>query len=303
MLTCCLTLWSPAFFRFGLKNKYSIIMTIKNFDESSLMIFAIKAALNAGKKVLEIYDKQFDVVMKDDKSPLTVADLQSNEIIMEYLNKTGIPVLSEEGKIIPYSERKNWNRLWIVDPLDGTKEFIKRNGEFTVNIALVQNRKPVLGVIYSPVLDQIYFGAEHLKSSFKIENVSENIFNIKNPDFLKHAVHIPLDIKNKKPVFALSRSHINETTKKFIENFIRKHGEIKYISKGSALKLCMIAEGSADIYPRFAPTYEWDTAAGHAIINYAEGKLINTETHLPLIYNKEDLLNQGFIAINKNYSS
>ena len=256
------------------------------------LIIAINAALHAGKKILEIYNsKNFKIQYKSDNSPLTIADIESNKIITGYLNKTDIPILSEEGKSISYEERKKWDKLWIVDPLDGTKEFIKRNGEFTVNIALVENQKPVLGVIYAPVLSELYFSSKELGAR-KI-----NIKN-KNYDFssiFQFSKKLPILRNDKVYTVVASRSHLNLETEQFINNLKKDKGKINLISKGSSLKMCLVAEGSADCYPRFAPTMEWDTAAGQAICIGAGFELIDIKTKKPMIYNRPKLLNNWFL--------
>jgi len=258
------------------------------------LITAIRSALAAGKAILEVYDTGFEVEMKEDQSPLTTADKKSHTIIDHALQKTGIPVLSEEGKNIPYAERKNWDLLWIVDPLDGTKEFIKRNGEFTVNIALVENGRPILGVIYVPVSDVLYFASSDVGSN-KIEEVKR----FSDPDWntlIKNASLLPLNSSKSRYTVVGSRSHMNQETQRFTALKKEKHGEIEIISKGSSLKFCMIAEGKADVYPRFAPTSEWDTAAGQAIVECAGGSVTLTDEKTPLIYNKENILNPEFIV-------
>ncbi|MCK4679098.1 MAG: 3'(2'),5'-bisphosphate nucleotidase CysQ [Bacteroidales bacterium] len=258
------------------------------------LITAIKSALKAGKAILEVYDSEFDVEMKEDQSPLTTADKKSHSIIDHALKKTGIPVLSEEGKNIPYSQRKDWDLLWIVDPLDGTKEFIKKNGEFTVNIALVMNGRPILGVIYVPVLDVLYFASRN-EGSYKMEQVKR----FSDPDWhtlIKNASLLPLKVSKNRYTVVGSRSHMNQETQRFIAKKKKKHGEIEIISQGSSLKFCMVAEGKADVYPRFAPTSEWDTAAGQAIVEHAGGSVTLTDGETPLIYNKENILNPNFIV-------
>jgi len=273
-------------------------MTLKNSEDT--LNTAIYAALHAGWEILSIYNNEdFNVEYKDDNSPLTIADKAAHKIISEELIKTGIPILSEEGKHQTYTERKNWNYFWLVDPLDGTKEFIKRNGEFTVNIALIHEQKTVLGVIYSPVLKTLYFNflngeaytVKSIDSSFKEKNIIQEIHTRKEK--------IPQTFNRKYRVVA-SRSHLSDETKKFIEKLETEHKEIEIVSMGSSLKLCLIATGEADVYPRFAPTMEWDTAAGHAILKAAGGNVIIHETNKEVIYNKENLLNPWFIAKNSN---
>ena len=260
----------------------------------TLLQTIITASIQAGKEILKVYKTDFSVEYKSDESPLTLADKNAHEVILSFLRKTDIPVLSEEGRDIPYKERKHWNKLWIVDPLDGTKEFVKRNDEFTVNIALVENGEPVMGVVYAPVLDELYIGKNGL-GSFKAEKASEmqdimEIFTDKN--------RLPLPAYEKKGYFGIvaSRSHLNEETTQFINEIKKDHDKVKIVSKGSSLKLCMVAEGSADIYPRFAPTMEWDTAAGDAVVRASGGTVINAKTNSPLVYNKENLLNPWFVV-------
>lgn len=255
--------------------------------------FAIKAALLAGKEIIEVYHTDdFEVKLKSDESPLTIADQRAHNVIINNLNDLNIPILSEEGKDIPYSERKKWDKYWLVDPLDGTKEFIKRNGEFTVNIALIDGGKPVLGVIYVPVTKDLYF-SEHEMGAFKAVNVDiDSDANL----IEQFSFKLPFATDNEMYTVVGSRSHMNKETEDFIDNLKKEHGELNFISKGSSLKICMVAEGIANIYPRFAPTMEWDTAAGHAIA-LASGCIVTQEDELtPVIYNKENLLNPWFIV-------
>jgi len=249
-------------------------------NNSELLNLAVKAAVLAGAEILKIYNNDFDVSYKDDHSPLTVADQNANVVIEQMLLQTNIPILSEEGRKIPFSERKLWNRLWIVDPLDGTKEFVKRNGEFTVNIALIENGNPIMGVIYVPVTGVLYYASE--KGAFKKEN--DNVDKL------------PIS-KNRKNFIAVgSRSHQSQETKTYFDGLMKKHGSVEVVSMGSSLKICLVAEGAADVYPRFAPTMEWDTAAGHAIANYSGKKLIDYKTNQDMKYNREQLLNNWFIV-------
>jgi 3'(2'), 5'-bisphosphate nucleotidase len=254
---------------------------------------AITAALEAGKAILEIYHAgDFDVQVKDDNSPLTKADLVSHRKIVAYLEKTNIPILSEEGKAIPYKERKGWKQLWIVDPIDGTKEFVKRNGEFTVNIALIENKKPSIGVIFVPATGDLYFSTKE-KGAFKL---SVDLENYDVTTIVSKGNKLPL--KHDKETFTIvaSRSHMSQETVAYVQEMRLKHGDVKLISKGSSLKLCMVAEGQADCYPRFAPTMEWDTAAGQAICEHAGFKVIDWKTKEPMLYNREELLNNWFLA-------
>ena len=271
-----------------------------------LILTALLAAKRAGEAILDVYGSDFAVEHKDDKSPLTLADKRSHEIIMDVLEQTitvnngTVPVLSEEGRGIPFDERKEWEYFWLVDPLDGTKEFVKRNGEFTVNIALIRNHKPVLGIIYIPVKDVFYFAAIDF-GTYKLEN-SESLFdnsvdNLSIKELLDKSQRLPLTNNNKSSFTVIgSRSHTSEEFSEFVKLLNEKYGEVEFISSGSSLKLCLVAEGEADVYPRFGPTMEWDTAAGQAIVEQAEGSVMDIQTREPLRYNKEDLLNPFFIV-------
>ncbi len=257
--------------------------------------YAIQAAIIAGKEILKIYsdpNADFSIERKSDNSPLTIADKASHKIITEILHETGIPVLSEEGKSIDYSVRKNWKKFWLVDPLDGTKEFIKRNGEFTVNIALIENGVPTEGVIYIPVEKLLYVGITGV-GAWKLEN-AETQCNWETIQL--KGTKIPLEKSNDTYTIAGSRSHLNAETQEYLEKIKRKHSDIDTITKGSSMKICMVAEGVANEYPRFGPTMEWDTAAGHAIANAAGKKIWLTDFSNELSYNKENLLNPYFIV-------
>lgn len=260
-------------------------------------IIAIEASIAAGKVIMEIYQKDFQIDFKNDNSPLTAADTAANTVIMEYLNKIDIPIISEENKQIPYAIRKEWTSCWIVDPLDGTKEFIKKNGEFTVNIALVKNGMPEFGVIYAPATGVLYFGDV---SQQKACRMTINHSNYDISDILKNATELVSKPNSNTIRIVGSRSHMNQDTLDFVENIKRESDkEIEMVSIGSSLKFCLVAEGSADIYPRFAPTMEWDTAAGQAISMAAGLKVIDITTNLDMKYNKESLLNSFFLVSNK----
>jgi 3'(2'), 5'-bisphosphate nucleotidase len=260
----------------------------QSINISSLTEIAIKAAIKAGKEILDVYyNSDFDVEFKSDNSPLTIADKRAHRVITEILNETGIPVLSEEGKTIPYDERKNWKLFWLVDPLDGTKEFIKRNDEFTVNIALIEGNSPIAGVVYVPVTKELYWG--NINGSFRAvaDEISETFTGIQQ---------LPLALTKMNFVVAGSKSHMNPETERYIESLDTKGKPVEMKSKGSSLKICMVAEGNADVYPRLAPTMEWDTAAGHAIVKFAGKKIVQYENNENLVYNKENLLNPWFIV-------
>jgi 3'(2'), 5'-bisphosphate nucleotidase len=259
----------------------------------SLLKTTITAALEAGKAILEIYHSgEFDIEIKGDNSPLTKADTASHNVIMSYLTETNIPVLSEEGKAMAYEERKDWSQLWIVDPIDGTKEFIKRNGEFTVNIALIENQKTLMGVIFVPVTGELYFSTKEM-GSFKVTVDLDN-FDIET--LILNGNKLPLEREDKIFTIVASRSHMSAETENFVQEMRNIHGEVNLISKGSSLKLCMVAEGTADCYPRFAPTMEWDTAAGQAICEHAGFQIIDWGTKQDMLYNREELLNNWFLV-------
>jgi len=266
-------------------------------DTKHLLDIVIKASLKAGEVIMQVYNAPFDVEIKDDKSPLTEADKRANDVINSFLISTEIPIISEENKQTDYSMRKNWNSCWVVDPVDGTKEFIKRNGEFTVNIALVTNGKPVLGVIYVPATKTIYVANVSENKAFKTELEShdsslETVYS--------KAVNLKPKVVNSNPVQIVgSRSHMSQETLDFVENIKNEGKEVEVVSKGSSLKFCLVAEGNADVYPRFAPTMEWDTAAGQAICNAVGIDVISQETNQTLLYNKENLLNPWFLVAKK----
>lgn len=263
----------------------------------NLIDIAIQASLEAGEEIMNVYNtSNFEVETKNDDSPLTIADKRANDIIISYLKQTDIPIISEENKQMKFSERKKWNKCWIVDPLDGTKEFIKKNGEFTVNIALVEDGIPILGVLYVPDFKTLYFTEVPNKKAFKVV-----LKKHKTPvdDVLKNAYEIkPVKNKDKARIVG-SRSHLNEETQKFIDTISEKE-EVEIVSKGSSLKFCLVAEGKADLYPRYAPTMEWDTAAGHAICKAVGVTVTALPANTPLNYNKENLLNPWFLVSNRS---
>ena len=265
-------------------------------DNTQLLGIAAVAAFEAGKKIIEVYNTSFNVENKTDNSPLTLADQNAHLKIVEFLEKTTIPILSEEGKHTDYSTRKEWNRLWIVDPLDGTKEFVKRNGEFTVNIALIENQKPVLGVIYAPVLGWLYIASKE-EGAYKIENVGVEMGTLPAlKELLITGMKLPKNSAGNDYVIVASRSHLSPETSDFIESKKKNHKKVITKSMGSSLKLCLVAEGEADIYPRFAPTMEWDTAAGQAIVECAGKTVMDYKTKQPVLYNRENLLNNWFVV-------
>lgn len=267
--------------------------TIRIMDIKQLLYKAIQSALKAGEEILKVYNSNFEVEQKDDNSPLTQADKKAHEAISELLKPTGYPVLSEEGADLPYSERANLPYFWMVDPLDGTKEFVKRNGEFTVNIALIHQQRAILGVIYVPVTRMLYFGG-HGIGSYKMEMTS--FLNMDFQKIISQSTKLPLVERPKIFTVVASRSHLSETTRDFIDGLKLEHKQVDFISSGSSIKLCIVAEGNADVYPRFAPTMEWDTAAGQAICEAAGKQVIDYTTNERLLYNKPVLLNNWFIV-------
>jgi 3'(2'), 5'-bisphosphate nucleotidase len=249
---------------------------------SALLPLALRAAESASREILTVYDSgDFQTEAKGDNSPLTIADKKAHKVIEEILKETGLPLLSEEGRSIPYNERKNWKSFWMVDPLDGTKEFLKRNGEFTVNIALIENNTPVLGVVSIPVSSETFYSTRGNGVWKKTANGIQQLKKRKSPDLTASGLRV-----------VASRSHMNEET----ENFIRSLTEPQLVSKGSSLKFLLLAEGEADVYPRFAPTMEWDTAAAQAIVTEVGLHVYQGNSQSELVYNKQDLLNPHFIV-------
>ena len=240
----------------------------------------VSIAKESGDAIMEIYNQDFKIEYKDDKSPLTEADTKSNEIICNALMELypNVPILSEENKIIDFEERQGWEYYWCIDPIDGTKEFIKKNGEFTVNIALIHNNTPILGVVYAPALGDMYYAKQ-----------GEGAF--KNNEKLPLKIN---DAKEEKMYVVASKSHLSTETQEFIDSLNTK--KIKQVSKGSSLKLCMVAEGIADIYPRLAPTMEWDTAAADAIVRESGKMTYQYDNNNFLEYNKKNLLNPWFVV-------
>lgn len=261
-----------------------------------LLSTAITAALKAGENILKIYRDpaaDYGTEYKADRSPLTLADRKAHKVIASALKNSAYPLLSEEGEIPPYEKRKEWKTFWIADPLDGTKEFLRRNGEFTVNIALIRENRPEIGVIYVPVKRELYYGSV-TRGAYKAFLPATESFTME--DIASRALHLPTVSVNTPYTVVASRTHRNADTERYIGQLRREHGQIKEINVGSSLKICLIAEGSADIYPRFSPTMEWDTAAGHALVRAVGKNIYQTDGLTPLTYNKEDLHNPGFIA-------
>lgn len=281
------------------------------------LTLSLPAAKKAGEAILDVYQGNIDVSYKEDKSPLTIADERAHTIIMNHLSvqtMKQIPILSEEGKHTPYETRKKWKHFWLVDPLDGTKEFIKRRGEFTVNIALIHENRPVLGVVFVPAKGFLYFAAAGL-GSYKLENaeiVGQLLSDKEGPrkgstpleGIVDLAKRLPLDQPGNRSVSKLmvvgSRSHATKGLADFVQTLKRNCGEVEFIPAGSALKFGLIAEGSAHIYPRLGPTMEWDTAAGQCVVEQSGGAVLRPNKKTPLDYNKKDLHNPNFVCIGKH---
>ena len=263
---------------------------IKFYQKKEFLDGLINLIQQCNNKILEIYNQDFKITYKDDKSPLTNADLESNKLICDYLNLLNenlndetnehFCIVSEENKNLNYKARKDITYTWLVDPIDGTKEFLKKNGQFTVNIGLCKNGVPIFGIVSIPVSGEIYYGIEGV-GSFKLENNNISKLFIEKKDLNKENVNI-----------VASSSHMSEDTKKYISQFKNP----KLINIGSSIKLLYIAENKADIYPRFGPTSEWDTCATHAVVKYAGGNVIDVNTQQELTYNKENILNPYFLV-------
>ncbi len=268
-------------------------MTIDN----SIVYTAYRAAHDAGRVIMNVYRKDFKTELKADGSPLTLADRLANEIIINALSKFSIPIISEEKPLPGYSERKSWEYFWLVDPLDGTKEFVNRNDEFTVNIALIHNLKPVLGIVTAPALNFGYLGIQNT-GAFKIpdlrkaETLSE--INFSNPD--KYLPKLIPEVPDKKRILVASRSHNDRGNTEIIEKLFGNQHNLETIHAGSALKFGLVSEGKAHFYLRNDHIWEWDTAAGHALLLAAGGDLFTWPDGSDLRYNKKTLKNPGFVA-------
>ncbi|HUI67899.1 MAG TPA: 3'(2'),5'-bisphosphate nucleotidase CysQ [Nitrospirota bacterium] len=237
---------------------------------------------SAGSAIMDVYRSDFSVEQKSDESPVTLADRRSAHILSAFLKKQyPFPILSEEGESVPYEVRRTWETFWLIDPLDGTKEFIKGNGEFTINVALVHRGRSVLGIIYVPVKDVLYYASQG-DGAFKVEQGT--IKRLPSKSARNHFVVVG------------SRSHTTSAFEAYVGLIQKRFEEVTLVSAGSALKFCLIAEGAADVYPRHGHTMEWDTAAGQVIVEEAGGTIINAETGGPLYYAKENLVNPHFIA-------
>jgi 3'(2'), 5'-bisphosphate nucleotidase len=293
---------------------------LTSFFLEECLVRALPASKQAGEAILDVYHGHIDVTYKEDKSPLTVADERAHSIIGHALSEgdlPSMPILSEEGKDIPFEARKGWESFWLVDPLDGTKEFIKRRGEFTVNIAVIQKNRPVLGVVCLPAKGVVYFAAEGL-GAYKLddwevitrlfgerENPEEALSRLQSLLNLGRPLPLnePLRESDRRLTVVGSRSHASEELERFVERAKQQYDEVEFISSGSALKLGMVAEGTAQIYPRFGPTMEWDIGAGQCVVEQSGGAVLHLDEKTPLVYNKRDLLNPGFVCVSKDFKA
>jgi 3'(2'), 5'-bisphosphate nucleotidase len=281
-----------------------------NIDLNRLLETALTASLEAGRKLLEIYRSDYSVSEKSDRSPITDGDLAADQAIVDILTRQApdLPILSEEQAEVPYETRRDWQAAWVIDPLDGTKEFLKENGEFTTNIAVVIEGRPVLGVVYAPAVGTIYWGTES-GGAFR-SSVQGEASDVDSAERLTaRAQQLPIMAASASPrggrapgatqrrfTIAASRSHLNEETRRYISWLTASRGEPEWITAGSAVKLCLVAEGSADVYPRLGTTMEWDTAAGDAVVRAAGAEVVAYATGAPLEYNKRDLRNPWFVV-------
>ena len=281
-------------------------------NNSQIVEVALRAAGEAGEAILQIYARDFEVEFKADNSPLTEADQAAHEIIVAHLSQTPYPVLSEESAAVAYAQRATWNRYWLIDPIDGTKEFIKKNGEFTVNIALIEQGQPIIGIVLVPVKSTYYIGDQ--LGAYKV-TIGEDVPHVEaiitalssDRSALQH-IRVSGCVEDQLRVVA-SKSHCNEQTLEFITQLEKDHGPADRVPSGSSIKLCMVAEGSAHLYPRIAPTCEWDTAAAHAVVRAAGGEVFIYDPQVSareyvtdqvdlekVVYNKSDILNPYFIV-------
>jgi len=277
-----------------------------------LLSVALRATARAFPEILSVYGGSFKVDTKADRSPVTEADRRSNQVITDELSRgSPYPILSEEGRSIPFSERRDWQRFWVVDPLDGTKEFVKRNGEFTINIALVEGTVPVLGAVYAPLPDILYFAWEDGSprgGSYRLEGFSELAGQLPE-DLGERAVERAVKLPPREP-FGFDETHKNESITvigsrshrgprftDYVRELEQRYAErVRIRTSGSALKPCLVADGTANIYPRFGPTMEWDTAAPHAVVRGVGKCMVAFESGRELVYNKEQLVNPSFLV-------
>jgi len=267
--------------------------------EHDLTIIAYQAGLQASEAILQIYSNPFGHTTKIDGSPITEADRLSNRTIVEILATTGIPVISEEGAIAPFEVRSNWEWYWLIDPLDGTREFVNLNDEFTVNIALLYKNHPLFGIILAPVLKKTWWGIAG-QGAFRIDGFKK----VSKPNDLVAVSHkLPRNRAGAGTSIGVSRSHMEEQTRQLVEQIQSRRKDVKMVQKGSSLKFCDLVEGNTDIYARYSVTSEWDTAAGHALLHAHGGEVYHITRHKPITYNKETLSNPGFVAFARKEDS
>lgn len=261
----------------------------------SLCARAITSGIEASAAIMEVYNTPFEHELKDDGSPLTAADNNSNQIISDALDNTGIPIISEESSKVDYETRKNWNYFWLVDPLDGTKDFINRNDEFAINIALVKKSKPILGIIISPVMKKVWWGLIGFGNF--VLHWQNNPVELNSQKLMELSKPIEINYHTVEPSALVSRFHLDAKTESFIETIKERLPGFAVKTKGSSLKYCDLIEGKASIHLRYSEgTSEWDTAAGQAMLVAAGGNILNIETLEPLKYNKKNMKNPGFVA-------
>jgi 3'(2'), 5'-bisphosphate nucleotidase len=273
-----------------------------------LLFTALRAAARAFPEILSVYGESFAVDVKEDLSPVTEADRRSNRAISAELSENSpYPILSEEGGRIPFETRRSWRRFWVVDPLDGTKEFVKRNGEFTINIALVEGQVPILGVVYAPLPDLLYFaweGGGPRSGAYRLEGFADLAARMPE-DLVERAARLPrrkpfdFEERQKRETITVigSRSHRGPQFSEYVRKLERRYARrVEVRTSGSALKPCLVAEGAADIYPRFGPTMEWDTAAPHVVVRGVGKHMVAFESGRELVYNKEQLVNPSFLV-------
>lgn len=263
---------------------------------------AYNAALRAGAAILEIYDsgEQQNIDLKSDLTPITLADRRAHAVIREYLAETRIPLLSEEGRELLYAERKPWDLYWMVDPLDGTKEFLKGNGEFTVNIALMVDNKPAFGVVYVPYKSRMYFSDPALGAFRSCSVAADASAELEYSQLFERVEMLPVTAARNEPLrVAVSRSHNTKETYAHIEEMKKDFPGLEIMEQGSSYKFCLIAEGTVDYYVRTSDTYEWDTAAGDAVLEAAGGQTLSLPGQTPLQYNQESLVNPHFACRSK----
>ncbi|GET34742.1 3'(2'),5'-bisphosphate nucleotidase CysQ [Prolixibacter bellariivorans] len=264
---------------------------MEKFEPKSLLKPAIRAALEAGEAIMKVHrSRDLEVEYKEDESPVTLADKEASRVIIEMLTPYGFPFLSEEETFPPYEEREKWGYFWMIDPLDGTKEFIRNGDDFTVNIALIDKNQPVLGVIYVPVTGYLYFGSTD-KGAYRTANAD----TLSAEQIFAKGVQLPLENQHEKFTLVGSLSHMNKETSAYFDKLMEEKGKenVDVVICGSSLKMCMVGEGTADCYPRLSNIMEWDTAAGHAICE-ASGCEVTQWNGKPLIYNKEDFYQPWF---------